>query len=365
MAHSVGKTIATLRKEKGWTQADLAEKIGLTDKAVSKWESEGGLPDTTIFPTLAKIFGVSIDYLMTGPKENKKREQVCQANPSNNVSVADQEKKIEEALQDGIISVEKILATKDFQIIKKAITEYPIHPFELDYAQITKLYEAIEQQKWKELFIYAVDNEYIRDAFEKRKMAIAIINNDSDTVKKYLSEIEKNFIGKWNSSYDRYSNSPRYSSINHIELRGKSANQQYGSKSILDYINRYKQQVIEDASLKYDKEKIIENLTKEYFENEFDKGNIEIVIIKLCVRLEAILKSDYHYEGELADMMKRYCDEHGSEDDGWGYSQKSEFVDYLHKLRKQRNSIVHSEKTNEQMTEEEIKFCIDYICQLG
>ena len=70
MAHSVGKTIATLRKEKGWTQADLAEKIGLTDKAVSKWESDNGLPDTTNFPALAEIFGVSIDYLMTGPKES-------------------------------------------------------------------------------------------------------------------------------------------------------------------------------------------------------------------------------------------------------------------------------------------------------
>lgn len=372
MAHSVGKTIAKLRKEKGWTQADLAEKIGLTDKAVSKWESDNGLPDTTNFPALAEIFGVSIDYLMTGSKENKKGKQVRQANLSNNIRVEDQEKKIEEALQNGIINVEKILATKDFQTIKKALIEYPIHPFELDYAQIAKLYEAIEQHKWRELFAYAVDSEYIKDAFEKRNMAIAIINNDSKQVEKILKNIEKSFIEKWHRTYELYRSyscgENFYSSHNRIELRNEFHNHKYNlnnTKSILDYIHQYKQQVIEDASLKYDKEKIIENLTKEYFEGELAKGNIEIVIIKLCVRLEAILKSDYHYEGELADMMKRYCDEHGSEDDGWGYSQKSEFVDYLHKLRKQRNSIVHSEKTNEQMTEDEVKFCIDYICQLG
>lgn len=68
MAHSIGKTIAELRKAKGWTQIELAEKLGVSDKAVSKWESEGGFPEITQLPVLAKIFDVSIDYLMTGVK---------------------------------------------------------------------------------------------------------------------------------------------------------------------------------------------------------------------------------------------------------------------------------------------------------
>ena len=66
MAHSIGKTIAELRKAKGWTQIELAEKLNVSDKAVSKWESEGGFPEITQLPVLAKIFDVSIDYLMTG-----------------------------------------------------------------------------------------------------------------------------------------------------------------------------------------------------------------------------------------------------------------------------------------------------------
>ena len=69
MAHSIGKTIAELRKAKGWTQVELAEKLGVSDKAVSKWESEGGFPEITQLPVLASIFGVTIDYLMTGKKE--------------------------------------------------------------------------------------------------------------------------------------------------------------------------------------------------------------------------------------------------------------------------------------------------------
>ena len=64
--HSIGKMIAALRKTKGWTQVDLAEKLNISDKAVSKWESEAGYPEITMFPQLADLFEVSIDYLMTG-----------------------------------------------------------------------------------------------------------------------------------------------------------------------------------------------------------------------------------------------------------------------------------------------------------
>lgn len=64
--HSIGKTIAELRKAKGWTQIELAERLNISDKAVSKWESEAGYPEITMFPQLANLFGVSIDYLMTG-----------------------------------------------------------------------------------------------------------------------------------------------------------------------------------------------------------------------------------------------------------------------------------------------------------
>jgi hypothetical protein len=109
----------------------------------------------------------------------------------------------------------------------------------------------------------------------------------------------------------------------------------------------------------------IADLTKEYFESELAKGNTEIVIIKLCVRLEAILRCDYHYEGDFSEMLNEYCSKNGQTDDGWGYSVDAEFVKYLHKLRKCRNSIVHSERSEEVMSVEEIKYCIDYICRMG
>ena len=59
-----GTMISTLRKEKGMTQLELAEKMGVTDKAVSKWERDLSFPDINSFPKLAEIFGVTVDELM-------------------------------------------------------------------------------------------------------------------------------------------------------------------------------------------------------------------------------------------------------------------------------------------------------------
>lgn len=61
---TLGMMIASLRKENGMTQLDLAEKMGVTDKAVSKWERDLSCPDVSTIPKLAEVFGVSVDELM-------------------------------------------------------------------------------------------------------------------------------------------------------------------------------------------------------------------------------------------------------------------------------------------------------------
>ena len=61
-----GQTIKNLREKKGFTQAELADKLGVTDKAISKWETAKGLPDITLIEPLAKALSVSVMELMTG-----------------------------------------------------------------------------------------------------------------------------------------------------------------------------------------------------------------------------------------------------------------------------------------------------------
>lgn len=64
--------ISSLRKEKGMTQLELAEKMGVTDKAVSKWERDLSFPDINSIPKLAEVFEVSVDELMQVKTETKK-----------------------------------------------------------------------------------------------------------------------------------------------------------------------------------------------------------------------------------------------------------------------------------------------------
>lgn len=61
-----GAAIKRLREAKGITQTQLAEQIGVSDKAVSKWETAKGLPDITLIEPLAKALGVSVMELMSG-----------------------------------------------------------------------------------------------------------------------------------------------------------------------------------------------------------------------------------------------------------------------------------------------------------
>lgn len=59
-------TVKALREQRGLTQRALAEAVGVTDKAVSKWESGRGLPDVSLVESLAEALGVSVAELLTG-----------------------------------------------------------------------------------------------------------------------------------------------------------------------------------------------------------------------------------------------------------------------------------------------------------
>ena len=77
----IGKFIADCRKRKNLTQMQLAEKLGITDKAVSKWERGVAMPDTLIMLELCDILGISVNELLSGEKidmenNNQKTEQL-------------------------------------------------------------------------------------------------------------------------------------------------------------------------------------------------------------------------------------------------------------------------------------------------
>ena len=61
-----GKFIAACRKENGYTQAALAEKLGITDRAISKWETGKSMPDASIMLELCELLKINVNELLMG-----------------------------------------------------------------------------------------------------------------------------------------------------------------------------------------------------------------------------------------------------------------------------------------------------------
>ncbi|MDE5539097.1 MAG: helix-turn-helix domain-containing protein [Bacilli bacterium] len=73
----IGKLIAECRKNKKLTQVGLAQKLGVSDKSVSKWENGKGLPDVSLYKPLCEILGITLNEFFAGEKikdENYKKQ---------------------------------------------------------------------------------------------------------------------------------------------------------------------------------------------------------------------------------------------------------------------------------------------------
>ena len=97
----IGKFISSKRKERNITQSDLAEKLGITDRAISKWENGICMPDAGTMPELCKILNITINDLFSGEV----------------VDMKDNEKKLEENL----LEMTKMKEDKDRQLLRQEI----------------------------------------------------------------------------------------------------------------------------------------------------------------------------------------------------------------------------------------------------
>lgn len=78
---TMGSFLAALRKAEGMTQRELAERLGVSDKTVSRWERDDGQPDLSVIPVLAEIFGVTCDELLRGQRASPQQRETGAARP--------------------------------------------------------------------------------------------------------------------------------------------------------------------------------------------------------------------------------------------------------------------------------------------
>lgn len=84
-AKTIGKFITALRKANGMTQKDLAEKLNVSDKTISRWERDEGAPDLSMIPVIAEIFDVTCDELLRGERKSPiEREAAREAKEATN-----------------------------------------------------------------------------------------------------------------------------------------------------------------------------------------------------------------------------------------------------------------------------------------
>lgn len=297
-------------------------------------------------------------------------------------SVSAQDIIIQSSIHNGIVIIDELLAVNDADLIGKTLKAYPVSKYELLNTVLGKMRQAVESDDWRFIFEYAIDHD-------DDSLIYYVQNGDKEKIEKWISSKNKlpPFIGapveQFFAHYEKDNSNIKYFKLRNKGIFSGLVHSHEGltwhepksgvvtiktMDQLAEYLLLCKKQVVDDFKANHNADKIIEELSEEYFRKELDKGNIELVAIKLCVRLETVLKSKYHYEGDFSEMLEKYCSQYGvyEEDDGWGYieTRTHEFVTYLQKLRKYRNSIVHSEKKVDGMTKEELDFCIKYICEM-
>ena len=65
---SIGQFLAALRKANGMTQQEIADRLNVSNKAVSRWERDECTPELSLIPSIAEIFGITVDELLRGER---------------------------------------------------------------------------------------------------------------------------------------------------------------------------------------------------------------------------------------------------------------------------------------------------------
>ena len=96
---TIGGFMAALRKANGMTQKELADRLNVSDKTVSRWERDEGTPDLSLIPVIAEIFEVTCDELLRGERKSpEERSAPLDAGGSSSKGVKQRQRLLNAAL---------------------------------------------------------------------------------------------------------------------------------------------------------------------------------------------------------------------------------------------------------------------------
>ena len=118
----IGKFIAELRKEQNMTQEQLAEKMGVTNKSISRWENGKTMPDLSIITILAKELNVEISELLNGRRMTKEELEKLRDTINNIIEYSNKERqdkstKLNNYFRVGLICILIVILDKQFNLL--------------------------------------------------------------------------------------------------------------------------------------------------------------------------------------------------------------------------------------------------------
>ena len=135
---NIGKFILELRREKGLTQMELADKLGVTDKAVSKWENGRCMPDLSLIKPLCDILDISINELLSGKRLTKEEYQKQLEENIIEINLTTLKKNTIKTIKIVLMTILSIIALCILLILSFIIkTEYDHKHIELDEDKVT------------------------------------------------------------------------------------------------------------------------------------------------------------------------------------------------------------------------------------
>lgn len=193
--NKIGKFISKLRKEKNMTQKELAEKLNVTDRAISNWENGRRIPDVSFFKPLCEILNITINELLSGERiPEKKIKKTSEELLINSLTKTKKVKKKSNKIIICLIIISILLIAEMIIILKEGNKKlYP----KIDIYSITvnASNPDIEYELKKEVFnnqniyYYGIDSTQICNSEEYcYNLKNALINNQTDilSIKKYL-----------------------------------------------------------------------------------------------------------------------------------------------------------------------------------
>ena len=118
----IGKFISELRKEKSMTQDQLAEKLGVTDKSISRWENGKTMPDLSMLTILSRELNVEISELLNGRRMNKEELEKLRDTINNIIDYSNEEKKVKTSklnnyFRAGLICILIVILDNQFNLL--------------------------------------------------------------------------------------------------------------------------------------------------------------------------------------------------------------------------------------------------------